>query len=135
MRFGIGAVAAFCISAPAVAADLTVRVTGIGGGGGTIQVSACTEAEFLKSCRIVGSTPAKAGSVSVTLRSVPPGSYAIQAFHDRNGDGKLATGLLGLPSEPFGLSRSPTLRFGPPAFGDAVLKVEARPITVPVALN
>jgi hypothetical protein len=30
MRFGIGAVAAFCMSAPAVAADLTVRVTGMG---------------------------------------------------------------------------------------------------------
>jgi uncharacterized protein (DUF2141 family) len=66
---------------------------------------------------------------------VPPGSYAIQAFHDRDGDGKLATGLFGLPSEPFGLSRSPTLRFGPPAFGDAALAVDARPITVPVALN
>lgn len=120
---------------PAFAADLTVRVTGIADAAGAIRVAACTEAEFLKTCRLVASAPAKAGSLDVRIGAVPPGPYAIQAFHDRNGDGKLATNMLGIPSEPFGFSRAPSMNFGPPAFADAVVEVDARVVIVPVALR
>jgi uncharacterized protein (DUF2141 family) len=122
-------------AAPAFAGDLTVRVTGIADAAGQIRVAACTEAEFLKTCRLVASAPAKVGTLDVRLGTVPAGRYAIQAFHDRDGDGKLATNLVGMPSEPFGLSRAPAMRFGPPAFADAVVAIDARQVIVPVALR
>jgi uncharacterized protein (DUF2141 family) len=126
---------ALCSAAPTFAGDLTVRVTGIADAAGQIRVAACTQAEFLKTCRLVASAPAKVGTLDVRLGSVPAGRYAIQAFHDRDADGKLATNLIGIPSEPFGLSRAPSMRFGPPAFADAAVEIDARQTIVPVALK
>jgi uncharacterized protein (DUF2141 family) len=120
---------------PALAADVTVRVTGIADSAGQIRVAACTEAEFLKTCRLAASAPARAGEVTVTLRAVPAGRYAIQVFHDRNGDGQLATNLIGMPSEPFGFSRAPAMRFGPPAFADSAVEIDTPRMIVPVALR
>ena len=74
-------------AAPAFAGDLTVRVTGIADAAGQIRVAACTEAEFLKTCRLVASAPAKVGTLDVRLGTVPAGRYAIQAFHDRDATG------------------------------------------------
>ena len=134
-RLAVAAFGVLGFTATAAAGDVTVRVSGVADAAGQVRVAACTEPEFLKSCRLVASAPAKVGSLDVTIRAVPPGRYAIQAFHDRDGDGKLATNLIGLPSEPFGLSRAPTLRYGAPAFADAAVEIEARPLTVPVALR
>lgn len=119
----------------ASAGEVVVRVSGIKDPAGQIRVAACTEPEFLKSCRLVASAPAKAGSLEVRLGNVPPGRYAIQAFHDRDGSGTLNTNLVGLPNEPYGFSRAPAMRFGPPAFADAVVDIDARRTTVPVALR
>jgi uncharacterized protein (DUF2141 family) len=33
------------------------------------------------------------------------------------------------------LSGAPTLRFGAPAFADAAVQIDARPLTVPIALR
>lgn len=129
------AAAAVAVSAPAFAADVTVRVSGVADGAGAIRVSACTEAEFLKTCRLVASAPARPGSVALVLRAVPPGRYAVQVFHDRDGNGRLDANLLGVPTEPYGFSRSPRMRFGPPAFADAAIEVDSRPLAVPVALR
>ena len=130
--------AALAVLGPATSAfagDVTVRVSGIKDSVGQIRVAACTEPEFLKTCRLVASAPARPGSLDVRVGAVPPGRYAIQAFQDRDGNGTLARNLLGIPSEPFGLSRSPATRFGPPAFDDAAVGIDARPSTVPVALR
>jgi len=56
--------------------------------------------------------------------SVPPGVYAVAAIHDRNGNGRLDTNLLGMPKEPYGFSRAARGRFGPPSFEDAAFVVE-----------
>ena len=130
--------AALAVLGPATfafAGDVTVRVSGMKDSVGQIRVAACTEAEFLKTCMLVASAPARLGSLDVRIGTVPPGRYAIQAFQDRDGDGALARNLLGIPTEPFGLSRSPAMRFGPPAFADAALGIDSRSIIVPVALR
>ncbi|CAN5362475.1 hypothetical protein BH10PSE2_BH10PSE2_03250 [soil metagenome] len=50
---------------------------------------------------------------------LPPGQYAIAAFQDVDGDGKLGTGSFRIPREPFGFSRDARGRFGPPGFDAA----------------
>jgi uncharacterized protein (DUF2141 family) len=109
----------------ALAGDVTVRVSGIKDTVGQIRVAACTEPEFLRTCLHIASAPARPGSLDVRIEAVPPGRYAIQAFQDRDADGTLARNLLGIPTEPFGFSRSPAMRFGPPAFADAAVGVDA----------
>jgi uncharacterized protein (DUF2141 family) len=61
-----------------------------------------------------------------TIRSVPSGRYAVQVFHHRDGDAKLKSNLIGMPAEPFGLSRSPRVSFGPPAFAEAAIDIHVK---------
>lgn len=51
--------------------------------------------------------------------SVPPGDYAIAVFHDENGNGRLDTGIFGIPTEGTGASNDARGTFGPPSFADA----------------
>jgi uncharacterized protein (DUF2141 family) len=53
------------------------------------------------------------------FEAVPPGTYAISVFHDEDGDGRLARGAFGIPSEGWGTSRNASAALGPPSFGDA----------------
>ena len=46
--------------------------------------------------------------------NLAPGDYAIELFHDENGNGKLDTGFMGIPSEGFGASNDAPEKFGPP---------------------
>jgi uncharacterized protein (DUF2141 family) len=57
--------------------------------------------------------------VTCTFSGHPPGTYAISAFHDENGNGKLDTGLFGIPSEGWGTSRNAAGSMGPPSWADA----------------
>ncbi|HXU93241.1 MAG TPA: DUF2141 domain-containing protein [Gallionella sp.] len=58
----------------------------------------------------------------VTLRfELPAGKYAIKAFHDENGDGKLNRNFFGAPTEPYGISNNVRARFSLPPFQDAQL--------------
>jgi uncharacterized protein (DUF2141 family) len=53
------------------------------------------------------SVPASAPSVSVVFQGLPPGDYAVSAFHDEDKDGKLKRGLMGRPSEGIAFSNMP----------------------------
>lgn len=58
---------------------------------------------------------------------VPAGTYAIACFHDENGNGKLDTGLFGIPAEGTVASNHAKGFMGPPSFEDAKLRVGAGP--------
>jgi len=45
------------------------------------------------------------GETIVTLRDVPPGTYAIETYQDVNNNDRMDTTWLGLPLEPYGFSR------------------------------
>lgn len=69
------------------------------------------------------------------FQDVAPGRYAVKLFHDRNGDGELATNMFGIPSEPYGFSNNAPAQFGPPAFADAAFEVDAAGVSQSVNLN
>jgi len=62
------------------------------------------------------SVPIRAGQAEALFSEVPYGEYAVSVLHDEDGDGKMATGLLGAPREGFGFSGQPDYRFGHPDF-------------------
>jgi len=60
--------------------------------------------------------------------AVPAGRYAIACFHDENGNGKLDTGLFGIPAEGTVASNHAKGFMGPPSFQDAQFSFAGAPL-------
>ncbi|CAO3441626.1 hypothetical protein [Azospirillum argentinense] len=120
---------AFDLAAPASAADLAITVANVANGQGKVLVAVCTPETFLgPNCPYTAAEPARPGSVTVVVHKVPPGTYAVQSFHDENQNLELDRNFLGLPKEGVGFSNDAPMRFGPPRYADAALTV-AEPVT------
>lgn len=78
---------------------------------------------------------AKADSVSVLFPAVPYGTYAIKAFQDLDGDGKLKSGFMGAPEEPWGFSNDATGFMGPADFSDAKFELNAPELELTIHLK
>ena len=116
------------VAAPALAADLTIEVHGIRSGDGHLYVA--VHAPETKDTFPAGTDnvagleqPAHTGTLHFVLRDLPPGQYAVNAFHDENGNGELDTNLFGIPSEGYGFANDPDSTFGPPKFEAAAVNV------------
>jgi len=108
----------------AQAAKLEVVVANVRSGKGRVRVAACSAETFLKdSCQWNGEVKAAPGEVMVTLE-VPPGIWAVQAYQDEDGSGKVTRNFLGIPTEGLGFSNDAPFRFGPPKFADAAFRLE-----------
>jgi len=60
-----------------------------------------------------------------TFTGLAPGRYAIKAFHDVDGDGKMAANPFGVPTEPFAFSNNAAIAMGPPKWEAAAFEVKA----------
>lgn len=60
------------------------------------------------------SVAVRAGRATCSFAEVPPGTYAMSAFHDENGNKKLDTNLLGMPKEGVCASNQAKGVMGPP---------------------
>ncbi len=99
---------------------LAIDVGQVRNGNGTVHVDICPQDRFLKDdCPFSGTVHASAGTTFVTVKGLPPGRYAVQAFHDENGNGSVDQGLFGIPREGVGFSNDAAIRFGPPKFDEA----------------
>ena len=118
-------------AAAAPAQDVVVEVGNVPVARGEVLVALCTRETYLTpACPYGGRTPAEAGTTRVLVRGVRPGTYAVLAFQDLNGNGVLDRNLLGIPTEPFGFSNDARGRFGPPGFDAAAVKIPDRPVTI-----
>ena len=125
----VPALAALAMSAPALAAQLYVELRGVENDHGLVRIAVCTPETFTtKHCPFTGAVSARPGSVVVSVDGVPPGRYAVQAYHDEDGNGRLRKGLFGFPIDAVGFSRDAHVRLGPPSFEDAAIDV-AEPVT------
>jgi uncharacterized protein (DUF2141 family) len=90
------------------AADLSVEISGARDGGGLVNVTLYdAEADFLRKAFQVRRVPAVAGKAVTLFQDLAPGAYAISAYQDVNGNGKLDMSWLGYPNEPWGFSNDP----------------------------
>jgi uncharacterized protein (DUF2141 family) len=116
-------------------APIEVRVSDIRSGKGLVRVAICGEAEFMKRCRFRASAPAVAGSMAFTVADVPPGRYAVQAFHDEDGDGKVTAAWFHIPKEGVGFSNDAMPRLMKPRFAKAAFDHADGGQRVPVKLR
>ncbi len=121
-------------AATAPAATVEVRIAGVTAKG-KVSVAVCDKERFLKQCAYNASVPAQAGETLVSVKGVPPGTWAVVAYQDENSNGELDTNMLGIPKEPYGFSRDARSKFGPPGFDDAAIEVGEAPTTATVRLR
>lgn len=70
------------------------------------------------------------GRASCTFQDVPPGRYAIALHHDQNMDGRVDTGIFGIPTEGLGASNDAHGSMGPPSFEAAAFEYTGSAVTM-----
>jgi uncharacterized protein (DUF2141 family) len=136
-------VLAFALSplAPAVSpADdpvpVSVRVDGIRENDGQVVVMLfADDGGFPRDVRRAAysaAAPIEDGVALIRLGDVEPGSYAVVAFHDADGDGRMDTNLLGMPTEGVGVVNWTGRR---PRFDDVVAPISGEGAVFEIALR
>lgn len=124
---------ALLFGSAAMAATLQVEVDGIEPGGGPVRVALCQGGLSEPFCTRGDEASAAGGRALFTFRDLAPGAYAVAAFQDGNGNGRLDRTGLGLPLEPYGFS-GVVARRGRPDFSDAAFALQEPGAAVRVRL-
>jgi uncharacterized protein (DUF2141 family) len=135
---------------PVQAANLDLTIEGIHSNVGEILIGIYDREDAFKSAldssstksallpqpwRIVGvSLRAKAGSESIIFARLPPGRYAVIAFHDENDNGLLDANALGIPTEGYGFSNDAHGFLGAPPFDDAAIQLGQADRSISISL-
>ena len=120
------------------AAELTIAVSGVNSAEGRVYVTLHRAAAGVKFPDMKGAVAgawrkAKKGGFSISFAGLEPGRYAVNGFHDSDGDGKIDTNLLGIPTEGYGFGNGAAGGFGPPDFDASSIDVkEAAAIQLPI---
>ncbi|BAO74328.1 DUF2141 domain-containing protein [Winogradskyella sp. PG-2] len=105
---------------------ITVTIDNVKNDKGNVLMSLHTSETFMKGKGIIDAeTKIKDGKVTITFENVLPGEYAIMALHDENENQRMDFQDNGMPLESYGMSNN-VMSFGPPQYGDAKFKVEAK---------
>jgi uncharacterized protein (DUF2141 family) len=110
------------------AANLSVTVKGTRSAQGLVLVALYDGAEtFLKPGKHAAAQIASADAqgVTVVFRNLPDGRYALTAFHDENGNGKLDFNMTGSPVEALGFSNDAFGTAAAPSFDNALIDLKA----------
>ena len=106
-------------------ASVTVTFTGIQTPSGAIMVglydseTGFAAGEMVQGARIDVTGP----EATAVIAGLKPGRYGIKAYHDVDGDGRMATNPFGMPTEPYAASNNARGNMGPPAWSDAAFEV------------
>lgn len=100
-----------------------LQFTGLQTGPGRLMIAAYGSAEtYLKVPVWVKSLPVDQETMKVAMCDVPSSEIAVIAFQDLNGNGKLDSNPMGIPSEPYGASGTPAM-FGAPTWNDTKVSI------------
>jgi len=110
-------------ASPGPTARLVVVLKGLKSRQGVVRVSLYAGEEGFPSRHqqaLRGATePIDGEEVQVVFEDLAPGTYAVSAFHDEDGDGRLKRGTFGIPKEGIAFSRDARNPVGPPKWKDA----------------
>lgn len=120
---------------PSTTGALRVVVSDVRSSAGLVRVDVCPESDFLKACRFGAAAPARKGETIVIVPGLPPGEYAVQAYHDGNDNHQLDRNIIGVPTEEVGFSKDPTIRFRAPSFKSAAFNYSGGDQTIELRLR
>lgn len=96
---------------------LTIQFKGVESREGQLMVAITNE----KGQTLVSQSLKPKPGENILNIDLPPGRYAIKAFHDLDGNGKLNKNLVGIPQEPYGFSGKKHKLGLPPAMEDQLI--------------
>jgi uncharacterized protein (DUF2141 family) len=133
------AVLLYCSTlAAAGATDLTITVSGVKDNDGYLVATIFnSESSFLKRPEAFASFRIKASqrNVGFSVKNLPPGKYAVNAFHDQNDNGKLDFDANGAPTEVYGFSNDARGTLGPPEWAQAAFELGDQAKTISIKLG
>jgi uncharacterized protein (DUF2141 family) len=130
------AAGAMFTAAPAEAARIIVTVSGLSSANGGVYIGLyATPSKFLNGTQVdaMRKVRASTGPITVVFDNLPPGSYAVGAYHDANNNDHLDTDLIGLPTEGYALSNGVRAVMSKPTFQQAAFTVGTA--DMPVSLH
>jgi uncharacterized protein (DUF2141 family) len=120
----------------AEAARVVVTIDGVRSAKGDVVVALFSRAEQFpdgdysdQHLKVKAST----GPLIVVFDGLKPGTYAVGAYHDENGNGKFDTNFIGYPAEGYALSNGIRAIISRPRFRDCAFTVGAE--DTPVVLH
>jgi outer membrane protein len=108
---------------PASAAELTIGVVNPPATGAVVVLLFNSADTFVDLRDPVKTVTLPSGGNSARIPDLPAGDYALVAFEDQNGNGRLDRNFVGIPREPLGFSNGYRAK-GPPAFSRAAFRLE-----------
>ncbi|NQZ82954.1 MAG: DUF2141 domain-containing protein [Colwellia sp.] len=107
------------------AADLTINISDIESGKGSVMVAlyAGNKAYQSGESTFVSKVKASSEKESVTFKDLPDGEYAVKMYQDENSNNELDKNMLGIPKEGYGFSNN-VGRFGQPDYKEAKFTVK-----------
>jgi uncharacterized protein (DUF2141 family) len=126
--------AAYAAGAPA---RLNIAFTGIEAAKGAIMMgvydseAAYNEGKSMSGARVIVD---KAEAVAL-IEGLPAGRYAIKAFHDLDGDGRMSSNPFGMPTEPFAFSNNAKGAMGPATWADAAFDVKPGTTSISITIK
>ena len=116
---------------PLAPIDIQIEIAGLRDAHGLVRLCLTRDHESFPDCKgpgvVHGTIKASLVPVQYTFRGVPAGTYAVAAFHDANGNGKLDT-MIGIPKEGFAFSGNPKMHARAPRFNEASFESSSRPL-------
>jgi uncharacterized protein (DUF2141 family) len=111
----------------ALAADLSLSVADGPAAEATLYVALYNDAAGYTASKAVASqtAPMQGGKARLVFAGLAPGRYALRVFADENGNGKLDTNLMGMPTERYGFSNDAKGNRAAPDFEAAAFSVDA----------
>jgi uncharacterized protein (DUF2141 family) len=125
-------VLALCLILPAggaFASTLAVTIDGVRSNHGQVMVALFSRSKGFPDGDYAdrwAKVPASTGPVTVVFDHLRPGEYAVGAYHDENGNGKLDTNFIGWPEEGYALSNGIRLTVFRPRFIESAFTLQGK---------
>ncbi|MEX0883480.1 MAG: DUF2141 domain-containing protein [Cyclobacteriaceae bacterium] len=117
---------------------MQISIIGIGSDEGLVQVLVFNGPEGFpdKPAKTIKnlSAPIKDAVSNLSVKGLKPGRYAVAVFHDHDGDGKMRTGLFGIPKDAYGFSNNARSTFSAPSFESAAFEVGNNNVNISIDL-
>ena len=105
--------------------SVTVTITTTGEARGNLRLAVYATAEdfALDRSLVAAVQPLTSSSANVEVDLPAAGAYVFAAFQDLNGNGELDTNLWGVPTEPYGFTKTPPSKWRAPSFGEVATRI------------
>jgi uncharacterized protein (DUF2141 family) len=126
------------VAEPAFAARIIVTVTGLKNPAGGVYIGLyATPSKFLNGTQVdaMKKVRASTGPITVSFDNLPPGTYAVGAYHDENYNDHLDTNFIGLPTEGYALSNGVRAVMAKPTFQQAAFTIGTADTPIPLHIR